>query len=547
MPAERPANRCKNILFVMCDQLRADYLSCYGHPLLKTPAIDGLAARGVRYEHVYAQSAVCVPSRMSFYTGRYVGSHGTTWNHVPFPVGQITLGDHLRTAGLRATLAGKTHVIPDHEGLKRFGVDPDSNPGRLLLEGGFDELDRYDGHAPPGNESGYGEYLRSHGYTSDDPWNDYVISALDDSGKKVSGWWLRYSHLPSLVREEHSETAYMTQRALEFIRAQGERPWVLHLSYIKPHWPLMAPAPYHSMYRGADCGPILRADPRTENAHPIVSAYRRAHEDCRSYGREDVVRHVRPTYMGLVKQVDDHLGRLLAEMEKLGRMRDTLIIFTSDHGDHLGDHQLGEKELFYEQAVRIPLIIYDPDEAADMTRGRVEPRLVEGVDVLPTCLEALGIELPTHLVEGRSLLPIVRGRTQGWRECAFSELDYAFRDARRELARAPGECYAWMARTARWKYVHYQGLRPQLFDLHNDPSEFVDLGDDAGYGHARCEMRERLLEWQMGLKRRVTVDYATVERRTEDHHRNNVHIGVWGPSGERTAIENAGAQTRRKA
>lgn len=542
MPTERHPGRCKNVLFVMCDQLRADYLSCYGHPLLKTPAIDRLAGRGVRFERAYAQSAVCVPSRMSFYTGRYVSSHGTTWNHVPFPVAQLTLGDHLRAGGLRATLAGKTHVIPDFEGLKRFGVDPDSDPGRLLLEGGFHELDRYDGHAPPGNESGYGDYLRGHGYSGDDPWNDYVISALDESGKKVSGWWLRYAHLPALVQEEHSETAYMTQRAVEFIRAQGEHPWFLHLSYIKPHWPLMAPAPYHSMYRGADCGPILRGDARTENAHPLVAAYRRAHEDCRSYGREEVVRHVRPTYMGLIKQVDDHLGTLLAELEKLGRMRDTLIVFTSDHGDHLGDHGLGEKEIFYEQAVRIPLIVYDPEEAADVTRGRIESRLVEAVDVLPTCLEALGIEAPSHVLEGRSLLPILRGLpAPGWRDCAFSELDYAFRDARRQLNRGPGECYAWMACTSRWKYVHYQGLRPQLFDLYNDPSELVDLGDDPEREHVRRELRDRLLEWQLALRRRVTLDDLTVQRRTEDHHRNNVHIGVWAPTNERQAIANPAA------
>ncbi|HEX5476693.1 MAG TPA: sulfatase-like hydrolase/transferase, partial [Burkholderiales bacterium] len=272
----------------MCDQLRADYLSCYGHRVLKTPAIDLLAARGVRFERAFAQSAVCVPSRMSFYTGRYVASHGTTWNHVPLPLTQVTLGEHLRRAGLRATLAGKTHVIPDHDGLQRFGIDPDSDVARLLLEGGFDEIDRYDGHAPPGSESGYADYLRARGYPGADPWNDYVISALDSSGRKVSGWWLRNAHLQAMVSEEHSETAYMTQKALEFIRSQGERPWVLHLSYIKPHWPLMAPAPYHALYRDADCGPIIRADARRENAHPVLAAYREAHEDCLSYGREEV-------------------------------------------------------------------------------------------------------------------------------------------------------------------------------------------------------------------------------------------------------------------
>jgi len=303
---------------------------------------------------------------------------------------------------------------------------------------------------------------------------------------------------------------------------------MLHLSYVKPHWPLMAPAPYHSMYRDKDTGPILRGDARQENAHPVLRAYRTSHEDCLSYGREEVVRHVRPTYMGLVKQVDDHLGRVLTELEELGRLRDTLIVFTADHGDHLGDHGLGEKELFYEQAVRIPLIVCDPDPAADATRGTVEQRFVEAIDVLPTMLDALGIDLASHIVEGRSLLPILRGSGNGsWRDCAFSELDYSFREARRALGRAPGECYAWMVRTKRWKYVHFQGMRPQLFDLQEDPMELIDLGDDPSGEPVRREMRDRLVEWQIGLKRRVTVDYEYVDRRTEDHHRNHVLIGVW--------------------
>src|SRR5438876_50867 len=109
--------RAKNVLFIMCDQLRWDYLSCYGNKVLHTPNIDALARRGVRFDSAYVQSAVCVPSRMSFYTGRYVASHGTTWNYVPLSVSQVTLGEHLRRAGRDVTLAGKTHVIPDRAGL----------------------------------------------------------------------------------------------------------------------------------------------------------------------------------------------------------------------------------------------------------------------------------------------------------------------------------------------------------------------------------------------------------------------------------------------
>ena len=151
--------------------------------------------------------------------------------------------------------------------------------------------------------------------------------------------------------------------------------------------------------------------------------------------------------------------------------------------------KLGEKELFYEQAVRVTLIEVDPAAAADATRGTVERRLVEAVDIVPTILQATGLDPAPHLVEGRSLLPLLRGEAmaQTWRDCAFSELDYAFRGVRQNLQCRPDECYAWMARTDRWKYVHHQGLRPQLFDLADDPMELVDRGDDPALAGVRRE------------------------------------------------------------
>ena len=518
----------RNVLFIMCDQLRWDYLSCYGHPVLQTPAIDSLARRGVRFDRAYVQSPVCVPSRMSFYSGRYVGSHGSTWNHVPLSACQVTLGDHLARAGRRATLAGKTHVIPDVASLERLGLPRDSRDARMRLDGGFGELDRYDGHAPPGTESGYADYLRSHGYDSADPWSDFVVGALDEQGQPANGWLLRHAHLPARVKEEHSETAYMTDRALQYMKEQGERPWVLHLSYIKPHWPLMAPAPYHQMFRGADTGRIVKADARQENPHPVLAAYRKAHADCLSYGREEVVRHVRPTYMGLIRQVDDHLARVMDYLAHSGRDKDTLIIFTADHGDHLGDHGLGEKELFYEQAVRVPMIMVDPRPEADATRGIASDAFVESVDIVPTILDVLGLQDAPHVVEGHSLVPLLAGSGgSGWRDAVFSELDYSFRDARRVLGRRVDECQAWMVRTRRWKYVHWRGMRPQLFDMQLDPDELADLGDVPGYDAVRSEMKDRLLDWQQARKVRTTVDHALVEQRTEDWRDNGLFIGVW--------------------
>jgi len=516
----------RNVLFVMCDQLRRDHLSCYGGRV-HTPHLDALAARGVRFDHAYVQAGVCGPSRMSYYTGRYVGSHGATWNRVPLSASEHTLGDYLRAAGRCATLAGKTHVMPDDEALARFGIDDVSARGALLREGGFVAIDRYDGHLPPGPESGYADYLRRHGYAGADPWNEHVVS-MQDGDTIVSGWQMRNVHLPARVRDEHSESAYMSDLAIDWIRGQGETPWVLHLSYVKPHWPYVAPAPWHARYRGADTGAILRGpQDGTLDEHPVVHAYR-THDECVSFGQADVARHVRPAYMGLCAQLDHHFGRVLGALEAAGRMRDTLIVFTTDHGEFMGDRGLGEKELFYDEILRVPFIVYDPSPRADATRGAVESRFVESVDVVPTILDALGLPAPSHRLEGRSLLPLVRGAmAPGWRDAVFAELDYGFRRARTVLGRGVRDCHAWMVRTWRWKYVHWQGMRPQLFDLDADPSELKDLGASAGYGDVVTEMRARLFDAFAASKRRTTVSDAEIARRTDAHRRHGIHIGIW--------------------
>ncbi|OGA12737.1 MAG: phosphonate monoester hydrolase [Betaproteobacteria bacterium RIFCSPLOWO2_12_FULL_63_13] len=517
----------RNVLFIMCDQLRADHLSCYGHPALETPNIDALAARGVKFDRAYASSPVCGPSRMSFYTGRSVTSHGATWNRVPLSLRELTLGDYLAAAGRRAVLAGKTHVLADLHGFERFGIELESERGLLMREGGFVPIDRYDGHSPPGSESGYPAYLRERGYVSDDPWTDFVIATEDDRGRIYSGWQMRNVHLPARVKEEDSETAYMTRKAIEFIRGRGNEPWVLHLSLVKPHWPYVAPAPYHALYAPGDALPVRRSAVERERPHPVHGAFQQ-HQWCRSFARDEVIERVRPVYMGLVKQVDDHIGRLVGALEQLGRFEDTLVIFTSDHGEFGGDHWLGEKELFFEEAARIPLVLVDPDARADATRGSTDMRFVEAIDVLPTILDALGVPGAHHLVEGRSLLPLARSADPGrWRDLVVSELDYSFNEARRLLGRHPGDCHGWMVRTERWKYIHWQGFRPQLFDLEHDPYEFIDLGGDT-----RCEpqlrgMRERLLQWMSERKLRTTLSDEEVEAGTNAAAKHGIHIGVW--------------------
>jgi arylsulfatase A-like enzyme len=507
----------RNLLFVMCDQLRADHLSCYGHPRLATPNLDALAARGTLFANAFVQSGVCGPSRMSFYTGRYVSSHGATWNRVPLSVAELTLGDYLRAAGLTLALIGKTHVMPDRAGLARFALDDDSE----LARGGFVEALRHDGHHTEPQAS-YAQWLRAKGYAGDDPWTEYVISVTDAQGQTQSGWNMRNCRWPARVVEAHSETAYTTDRAIEYIRAQGDAPWALHLSYVKPHWPYVAPAPYHALFGAQDALPVVRDAAELEDPHPVLAAYRRQ-EECANFMRDEVIATVRPAYMGLVRQIDDHLGRLWQALDEAGRWQDTLVVFTSDHGDFLGDHWLGEKEHFHDAVQRVPLIVAAPGAAP----GRRVEVLVEAIDVVPTVLDTMRLDPAAHRVEGRTLLPWLAGETPPWRDAVFSELDWSFREARRSLSRPPDRCYAWMVRTAEWKFVHWLDFPPQLFDLRSDASELHDLGRSAAHEPVREAMRARLLDWFTQRKRRTTVTQAEVVQGTAAHKRAGVFFGQW--------------------
>lgn len=523
----------RNILFIMCDQLRWDYLSCNGHPYLETPNIDGLATRGVNFRKTFVQSPLCGPSRMSFLTGRYMFSHGATWNGLPLSVGQPNIGDWLRPRGLRCALVGKTHMFGDQEGMKRLGLDPVSELGILTSECGLEPVERDDGLWPDqvvDADYAYNRYLRSKGYDGDNPWHSWANSAEGPDGEILSGWYLENNHLPARVREEDSETPYMTGRAIEFMEEQGDRPFLLHLSYIKPHWPYIAPAPYHDMYGHNQVLPAVRAESERTNPHPVLGAHMK-HGESRNFSADGVRENVIPAYMGLIKQIDDQMGRLFAWMEQSGRMKDTMIVFTSDHGDYLGDHWLGEKEMMHECSIRVPMIIYDPDPAADATRGSVSELFVESIDMIPTFLDLLGgwHDLG-HVLEGRSLLPALRGRGQGpWRDAVFSESDYAFKPVREYLGLDPADARCFMIRTERWKYILYEGYPPQLFDLEKDPDEFRDLAGDPAHAGTCADMRERLFAWLRKRRTRITVSDESVRQRTGTSLQRGFIIGQWSP------------------
>ncbi|MEL7090609.1 MAG: sulfatase-like hydrolase/transferase [Pseudomonadota bacterium] len=505
-----------NILFIMYDQLRFDYLSCAGHPHLHTPNFDRVAAMGVRFTNTYVQSPICGASRMSFYTGRYVASHGAAWNNFPLRVGEMTMGDHLRAAGMDCWLIGKTHMKADAAGMARLGLRPDSEIGARQAEAGFDVWIRDDGlwaQGPDGfydeKRSPYNEYLKQNGYTCDNPWAGNANAGVDDDGDMASGWMFDNADKPANIDEAHSETPWLSRRTIDFIdQAQG--PWCAHVSYIKPHWPYIVPAPYHDMYGRNHVPAATRHAIERDNPQPVFGAYME-NRVAQAFQRDAVRNKVIPAYMGLIKQCDDQLGVLLDHLEATGQMDQTMIVLTSDHGDYLGDHWLGEKDLFHDPSVKVPLIVYDPRSEADGTRGTTCDALVESIDLVPTFIEAAGGTPPDHIVEGKSLAPWLRGERSDWRRYAISEYDYSATPQALKLGLDPKECRLFMVFDGRFKLMHAEGgLRPMLFDLVEDPEEFHDLAKGPGHEDTLARLYGHLAEWGRRCNQRVTVSDADI-------------------------------------
>lgn len=526
----------RNILFVMYDQLRFDYLGCAGHPHLETPNFDRVAAAGVRFTNAYCQSPICGSSRMCFYTGRYAQSHGSEWNGFPLRVGEMTLGDHLRAVGMECWLIGKTHMRADLEGMLRLGIPPDSIIGARASECGFDVWVRDDGMVPEGPDgsydgrvSPYNEWLKERGYPGENPWAHYANSGVDD-GRIAPAWLLENCDRQANVREEESETPWLTDRALEFLEAQ-EGPWCAHLSYIKPHWPYIAPAPYHAMYGPNHVPAPHRHEKELESPHPVFAAFAEGALG-RVFRRDEARRKAIPAYMGLIKQCDDQLGRILDHLEACGRMAETMIVLTSDHGDYLGDHWMGEKMFMHEASVKIPLIVSDPSPEAEGTRGTVCGALVESIDLAATFVDRVGGAVPTQWLEGRSLMPFLRGETPDrWREAAISEYNYAITPAARTLGVSDEDARIFMAFDGRWKLVHFEGgFRPMLFDLGTDPDEFDDLGADPDSAGELARLYGLLNAWARRQSQRVTRSADDLQGMRGRSARRGIVLGAYDES-----------------
>jgi arylsulfatase A-like enzyme len=490
-----------NVLFITADQMQAGCLSVAGHPTVKTPVLDALAADSIRFARHFGQCPPCGPSRASLLTGMYQMNHRSVQNGTPLDASFTNLAYEVRRAGLIPWLIGYTDTSLDPR-----GADPD-DPGLRTYESVLPGMEQY----APGSErgtkdTGWREYLRGLGYAD---WDRPYLQVADFPGSKERG----PSYAPIRLKAEQSDTAFATDRALRFLSENRDRQFFLHLSYLRPHPPYVAPAPYHDMYRLEDVPDFhALATLEAEKAvHPFMD-YRLTHLEMSQpppYGappNENIAwRQTRATYYGLVSELDHQVGRLLAALAEYGLAERTLVIFTSDHGEMLGDHWCWGKEVPYDKAVHVPLIIRPPELAAS-DRGRVVDAFTEHVDLMPTILDALGIEAPLQC-DGHSLLPFCAGGTRPlqWRQAAFSEYDF-----REVLGGAPekalelklDQCVMAAVRSKNEKYVHFAGLPHLYFDLANDPHELQNLANDPARSPQMLGLAAAMLDWRLAYARR---------------------------------------------
>ena len=283
------------------------------------------------------------------------------------------------------------------------------------------------------------------------------------------------------------------------------------------------------MYGPSDVIPPTRSQNERRDPHTVYGAFMAARVS-QTFSRDEVRQRVIPAYMGLIKQIDDQIGVLTRFLAERGLLDSTMIAFTSDHGDYLGDHWLGEKDLFHDCSAKVPLIVVDPSPAADATRGTVSDALVEAIDLVSSFIRYFGGEPKSHVVEGRALQPLLHGQAvTDWRRHVFSEYDYGTMPARRTLNTPVDASRLFMVFDGRWKYIHASGFRPMLYDLETDPQELVDRGMDPSCGEAIARMQAILFDWALHPKMHITTPNAKIAAYANQQLqvKGGVLIGIW--------------------
>ena len=478
----------KNVLWIIADEFRADCLGAAGHPLIQTPHLDALAREAALFSDCYVQTAPCGPSRMCIYTGRYACSTGCLDNMTPLAGAEDNIGAHLRAHAHQPAIMGYNDYAIDPR------ILPESHPCTRALSydhflPGFDVPYKHEYDSPE-----WYAYLRGKGYPPEQCNRDSMYApSVPPEG---NGGHLDM-HFPARYHAEDSEAQFLTGKAIEYVTAMRDSGWFLSLNYLKPHGPNICAAPYHAMYDPATVPPAVRRPEEREDTHPYL---RRMTLYCNDQlVDERDLREFRACYYGMISELDACLGRLFEALKRSGQWDNTLIVFTSDHGEHLGDHYLLGKSHYFDAALRVPLIIRDPAPAADATRGRRLDGFCEAIDIAPTLCEYLGA--PSHpRFQGRSLLPRVHAGPGAAPKprIHFEFFYYNLLDPDERPAN-PETCRLWLVRDERYKYVEFgeEDVPPLLFDMRSDPHEFDNLAAHPQYAPAIAEYCRHLIHWRI--------------------------------------------------
>ena len=446
-----PSPNAPNILLIMTDQHRWDYLGCYGADYADTPNIDSLAESGIRFSNAFTNAPVCAPARIGLATGMRPARIGTLDNSSYLPTRLPTYYQALRDSGYRVGCVGKLDLAKPDPYNGRYGDRPQ------VYRWGFTHPEECEGkmHAAQGEPTAphgpYTHYLKDKGQL-EAFWTDYRSRA-------EKGWVVGASH-DSVLSTEDFEDCYIGRQAAQWIeRIPDDFPWHLFVSFVGPHDPFDPPTEYAEQFRVAD---MPDAIPKNRDGKPQWILNRQ-----KDFSADELAR-IRRQYCALIKLIDDQVGTLLDALERRKMMDNTYIIFTSDHGEMLGDHGLFQKQAPYEPSIHIPLIVSGPG----IKRGGVSDALVEMQDLNPTICALADVE-PAPNMDARSFDQILLGAQDAHR----GEIIAALTNFR---------CLRTRAR----KFVDNSNDMPELYDLLNDPGETHNIADDCPDQVAA--MRDRL-------------------------------------------------------
>jgi len=460
-----------NLLFLLTDQQRVDSLSCYGNDWIQTPHLNGLAEQSVVFDHTYVTQPVCSPARASLMTGLYPHTAGVPSCNVPLPSSSKTIAEHL-AGSHRCAYYGKWHLGDE-----------------IFPQRGFDEW--------VGTEDSYRRFYSDEGrhrILSD--YHHFLVKNGLTPDSASFGEPVFSRHFEASLDEPLTKASYLADRATEFIRNVGDDPFVLFVSYLEPHPPHTGPL--NDLYdpQSLPVSPAFRAAP-PENAsllNRVLSAYcSQSSEYGYDLRTDEGWRAVRARYWGNVTLVDRSVGRILQALTEAGLDDDTIVVFTSEHGEMAGDHGILGKCVLYEESVRVPLLVRSPDLKPGRTEGNISQ-----VDLLPTLLDMMEQPIPEHL-QGESRLDAARGEGTLRDNDVFIEWNGADGHPGQGEAEVNPEMAApWRSVISadRWKLNLSPIDQCELYDLNSDPYEMTNRYDDPLQRDRVGDLTRRIQAWQ---------------------------------------------------